>query len=1595
MMNYADAQAILDMPDTPTGDDVAAILSMPDEVPNGPTYNGQPVRTYTAAELGIDPQAAAELEKRYEEYPAFDPMMGVSEAGQHLRAAAASAWNPVAEAIRRSDQLFPEPEKIGPFMSQDMIDATRWLYDKLGITKAKADIAKADEQGVYGGIDNKLANQLGIHNLSDLAVRDVSDEGLTGLAKYIRVGARLGGGLAGVVARVSLLKSAMGGAAAGDIIPFAAESAMTGGSPTEGAFFGGTMGYFGALNPASRLGRVGSKVGEGGTFGWLGYESAKAQGASEAEAQLEGFAQGLVPVGIHGYRAIRETFKGRMRAADTPQKRAAAIAEVVETVGNAKVVEALTTEGATKLAEANPAEADALASTEKPSRTQAENMGAKGLDSEQRVELSRLLQENAQNAPEVLPGAIENRPSQGARPAEEPAYPFEPGERVTWGEGKVGTVDRTDGQGYVYVKEGAAEYRLEPGDLKLATASSERPANVQRESSAPVETSLEGNQPTQQGWKTPEGKLRLDESKADESRIARENAETGQGMLGGSKDAAGYIAPQRTGQGRPKYTPAEGSAEGLRQTLRPMPMPELVQLAKGIMGRYPDIAPLRKWLGMFRAEGTGSIKIDPKVAKDPRQLAEVLAHEIGHAVDYLPDRTLARGNLLGRLASLQKHMKNVMGGMQNKAVRDELIALTEWWNPYVKSEAPKGYIKYRESPRELYAEALSVFLNTPGELQSRAPKFYDALLKYFNRKPEVLDEYLTLQDILNGDSPAVAEARRRNVQEMFARGDEKIKAAAAAREAANQSVIEGVRQFLGQYVLDTSAPVKRRVSLAEKRGETFSEHENARYLMDELFMLDNPNHVMLNRVQGDVYAPLLESGVNKADMGEYLMMRRVVNERGELANPLGYTPEAAAQQLEGMRQRLGPERFARLEAGMKQFHDIVFESVERAVEADVYNRETFKTKIEPNRDNYATFAVIKHLEDHVPAGIYKQVGTFNEIANPFDATLMKTVTLNRLIDLNIAKRSVRDLLRGSFPGEIIPAEIPYKAREPNRPARPGFDHLLMLEDGQARAYEVPSEIAISFQRHDIGGLAKFGQFIGSPIYKVLHPVLVTYNPGFQVANPFRDFWRTYKNLAAIGGKDQKITLRDVLKAYWQAIPASKRRAQGIDDATINQMLAEKALGIPFVDPHAVTDAAGGYERLIERHGLGAEKLESQWKAVRGAKRVLNLIEAAGVLQETASKVAAFNLLGEKGVTGKERAFIVRKYVGTPDYSQRGHVTSLTNPILLYSRVRWNGLQADMQLATGRETRAGWWWRQTAFNVMPKVAMRAALFGVFGATVKAIMEDTSEYLKANYTVIPLGRLLVGKDRGKSIVLTMPTDDTGQLIGNLTWRMMDAVMGSATGENPYTQALSELYGQAIPAANPIIDAAYKWMQFASGVNPLDSRTGRPVVPESEWTAGGWYSGRRMAAWTLNKFGVVSTIMHAATGPMLGDAQESGEESTVETVLRSAPGISRLLRITDRGREERQWATIENEDEESARFRLSLPDTVRKATAERYLLDRRGKKELSPAENQRRLRLNSWYSGIYLPLTRQMKLAKDAGNTERLRSLLESRTRAYLSN
>ena len=271
--------------------------------------------------------------------------------------------------------------------------------------------------------------------------------------------------------------------------------------------------------------------------------------------------------------------------------------------------------------------------------------------------------------------------------------------------------------------------------------------------------------------------------------------------------------------------------------------------------------------------------------------------------------------------------------------------------------------------------------------------------------------------------------------------------------------------------------------------------------------------------------------------------------------------------------------------------------------------------------------------------------------------------------------------------------------------------------------------------------------------------------------------------------EQRITIRQVFEAYGMNWDVARGRARGELGNKIRTMIEQKILDTPYSHADAATlSDEGATSWIMAQYGIGEPKKTGVKKLVDKApgviKKPLQWIggnaEYASVLTETLPKVAAFDLLRERGVPEHERAMIIRKYVGTPDYMQRGLWTSMTNSIRPYSKVAWNGLDWDADVAFGHRSGmdkagAGYWFDRATMILLPALAKKAAVLGLLGAGLKKAYEMIPQHYIDNYIIIPLG--FSGEDDDKKVVfVNVPIDDTGRLVSALTSKLIDVAAES---------------------------------------------------------------------------------------------------------------------------------------------------------------------------------------------------------------------------
>jgi hypothetical protein len=1055
---------------------------------------------------------------------------------------------------------------------------------------------------------------------------------------------------------------------------------------------------------------------------------------------------------------------------------------------------------------------------------------------------------------------------------------------------------------------------------------------------------------------------------------------------------------------------------GDTETVRALDLPEIVELAHELLGgKYPRIKAKLKGTGLYgyyRGPGR-EIGINPDTAQN-EDIAWVLAHEIGHLVDDLPDFMLKkRGNILGRLATLKKYMKAYMAGepggpgpltdeekaalkvqaeellrvvteadvdevirrtlpikpedvlaiwngvaprgtdlykylarldsaqkkaivvaalkgqlpediqrfarvveeptgrkttsrtvqeptaaqvkaklkdlieeeirkrnlLARKVIMEELRTLTRDLKPMDESNLTPKMKKYRYSGVEMYANAFSALINNPQYLKDTAPQFWRGFHAYMAEKPEVRRVYDAIQERLN-DPDAVGEARRQRRHAGYAAGE----AAYAARAQREKPRLrdELVRQFI-----DVHAPVIRDVKAAKRAGKVVTPQNNPVYALEE-FVYRNSQVREYLTAMGGIDKARVAAGIEKGDFSDLLFFRRVGTERAETANPWGYDQKTAQEELERLRTRLGPERYAKAEALADGFQEArkarVLDFVEQA---RVWTPEL--VDFAQNNPNWARFDVVKYIEEKYgalgksSARMYRKVGTFADIADPFTASVLNDMAILHATNAKIAAKSVVDFYTEHFPESVVKAEAFAKRPRGNDWSLVEFPH-----DGKKVGYYLPKAVAQSIF-DDPYQAQVVGKILLTPLFREL---FVGINPGFMAFNAIRDVQRALINLPQ-GKVERWVPYSAVPRlAYWwvKSLPESVKDAYGIPSEVVEEMYRAKMLISVTSSGYALNGEEAEFERQMARFMLGSHlRGKGFWKAVASALHDLN----SAIEKNT--KAAAYQYLKANqdrlGVADEEIGHMVRGQLGSPDFLRKGKAYHFYNSLLLFSNAIKEGWRGDWDVAKTRPGENAW--KRAQYSILPKLLMLVGASGGLGAGVKAIYDKTSEYDKSNYFVIPLGMT----PEGKAVILRIPMDETGRVFGGIVWKAYSR-KGARAAED-----LASFGAGQLPGVSPLPNILNDVADYASGRVPHDNFRNQPAIPQDVYDAREASPTARVRAarefgkylWNQSGGGIVHRFTTNRVEGVRGELEKLLGRPLASNVL------GRFVKVTDQGERE----------------------------------------------------------------------------------------------
>ncbi|MDZ7418779.1 MAG: diguanylate cyclase, partial [candidate division KSB1 bacterium] len=497
---------------------------------------------------------------------------------------------------------------------------------------------------------------------------------------------------------------------------------------------------------------------------------------------------------------------------------------------------------------------------------------------------------------------------------------------------------------------------------------------------------------------------------------------------------------------------------GQQIELLPLPREQLVQLVWPLLGQQ-KIRVVRKLrikdaLGVFYGSKR-RIDVLATVAGNPQLANMVLAHEIGHLVDFLPQGTLKRGNILGHIAAMRNYLKHtlvlpggtpvpqavrnrlkamaavqtvaLMGpkpkqpGPQLRAwmdvyqklytdllndelksrnvvglakVKEELIALSEFWRGEITDEQRA----YRVQPDELFADAISVLLLSPGTLANKAPTFWNALLAFAKARVGFWQDYLAIQGLVRDQ-----EARLRVIREA-SRADYELAEhhRHAARAVQRQARQKAKWRWLRELFSAPGSTLERAYkALTGTKAPPWALERALNLLQQEWLNRDAPNVAFVERIREEVFEPLHQLlGQDLQDAGVILVAQRIAlgdraywareaQERiqqltnisdpqraievykewaetnpddfdpgllelalSEKFNPYGLTFETAKELLEDFARRWGYAKYHRVIELLAHFRELVYEhAVQPAIDAGLVSPRHLAT-ITRNRETY-------------------------------------------------------------------------------------------------------------------------------------------------------------------------------------------------------------------------------------------------------------------------------------------------------------------------------------------------------------------------------------------------------------------------------------------------------------------------------------------------------------------------------------------------------------------------------------------------------------------------------------------------------------------
>ena len=864
----------------------------------------------------------------------------------------------------------------------------------------------------------------------------------------------------------------------------------------------------------------------------------------------------------------------------------------------------------------------------------------------------------------------------------------------------------------------------------------------------------------------------------------------------------------------------------------------------------------------------------------------------------------------------------------------ELMDVTRDWRRYDPATASKDERKYRESPEELYADAFALLMNNPEKLQKVAPVFYNAFFSWWDAKSGSKQYFDEIQNLLRGgdgtgNPPGLSEAtgdsplEQHRLNRLFDGYKEGERKRSEIADRKNESSLGFWGHFKREFLSVASPLMSIKRDVPKKLGTDFNKQQEVENEVQMRYFTRDKVGELLVDINTMIEKPLAEAGLDPYEFAALMEMERNITQYKDKARPGGMQTDASTTMKEFINKRYTPEQAQAMQNIIQDFHDLVYRTMDYANQNGIFTPDQWQM-ITENKDVYVTYSKVKHIyENYITSKIIEAEGSLEKNESPFVATTLKVASTFKAAERNRAALAVVKDMVDNAPNEIKIVEPTYirnskgEVKEIIPKPEQGNDHIVFFENGKKRLAEVDKYIADIFNNPDSRNMMQSLTGIFKKYNSVFKPLVTSLNVGWAFyGNPLRDFGRTSRGLFTVLYSTEGISKRYAMTAvpklmagyakqawpYWlggNKETEAKNYVRNKLDPAIREMIENGAITKGFFgsyDPF-VSDQL---EPIFKQHGfIGKEKtlkekiMDSNVFTKSIGYMVNRMLFAASVIEAT-PKIVSYGIMKDAGISEKLAGYYTRNYIGTPFYYQKGKFTHISNEFLPFSNVILQGMAADLRLATAPQTRKAYHTYQIATQSSLALMTAAAAAGLFGDTLKKWYDMVDDYIKYNYFTIPLGF----DDEGRPKMITIPQDELGRLAYSSTLALANTVFKATNGDlkgfkNYWDQfkQVKQIGTGFVPSISPlaeIVGGIYSY--FMQDRNPVDSFTGKEVIPEKKFKAGMEYSAPELAKWSITKSGGRWIIKLIEKDPKT--------DSWTEYIMKNAPVLNRAYRVGGTG-------------------------------------------------------------------------------------------------